>query len=97
MNETTLIQNAVENNHIEAVTESSDVLQSEVPSEVGGRTDELLTSITSVCRQVLESRIHLTSENNNKLLQIYNELRRLLPADEEMQLPPNINIQTQRR
>ena len=44
------IQNTVENNHIEAVTESSDVLQSEVSSETEGRTDELSTSITSVCR-----------------------------------------------
>ena len=31
MSDTTLIQNTVENNHIEAITESSDVLQSEVP------------------------------------------------------------------
>ena len=37
MDEKTLIQNTVENNHIEAVTESSDVSQSEVPSEAGGR------------------------------------------------------------
>jgi hypothetical protein len=50
MSETTLIQNTVENNHIEAVTESSDVLQSEAESG----TDELLTNITSVCRQALE-------------------------------------------
>ena len=57
----------------------------------------MLTSITNVCRQALESRIHLTFENNDRLLQIYNELRRLLSANEEMQLPPNINIQTHRR
>ncbi|CEG76927.1 hypothetical protein RMATCC62417_11753 [Rhizopus microsporus] len=70
MDETTLIQNTVESNDIEAVIESSDVLQSEVPSQAGSRTDRLLTSITSVCRQALESRIHLTSENNSKLSQI---------------------------
>jgi hypothetical protein len=58
MGETTLIYNTVENNHIEEVTESSDVLQSEVPSEAESRTDGLLTSITSVCRQALESRVH---------------------------------------
>jgi thiamine pyrophosphokinase len=72
------------------------VLQSEVPSEAGSRTDELLTSITNICRQALESRIHLTSENNDKLSQIYNELRQLLSANEEMQLSPNINMQAQR-
>ncbi|PHZ15979.1 uncharacterized protein RHIMIDRAFT_246582 [Rhizopus microsporus ATCC 52813] len=75
MNETTLIQNTMENNHIEEVTESSNALQSETPSEAGSRTDELLTSITNVCRQALESRIHLAFENNNRLLQIYNERR----------------------
>jgi thiamine pyrophosphokinase len=80
----------MKNNHIEAATESSDVLQ----SEAGSRTDELLASITNVYRQALESRVHLTFENNDRLLQIYNELRQLLPANEEMQLPPNINMQT---
>ncbi|CEI97822.1 hypothetical protein RMCBS344292_11947 [Rhizopus microsporus] len=60
MNETALIQNTLENDHSEAITDSSDVLQSEVPSGAEGRTDEVLTSITSVCRQALESRIHLT-------------------------------------
>ncbi|CEJ03421.1 hypothetical protein RMCBS344292_17406 [Rhizopus microsporus] len=65
MGETVLIQNTVENDHSEAATDSSDVLQSEVPSEAGDRTDEVLTSITS-----------------------------LLSANEEMQLPPNINLQT---
>ncbi|PHZ11794.1 uncharacterized protein RHIMIDRAFT_238457 [Rhizopus microsporus ATCC 52813] len=97
MDETILIQNTVESNVIEAVTGSSDMLQSEVPSEAGSRTDELLTSITSVCRQALESRVHLTFENNNRLLQIYNELRQLFSVNEEMQLPPNINMQTQRK
>ena len=33
MDETTLIQNIVENDHIEAVTDSSNVLQSKVSSE----------------------------------------------------------------
>ncbi|CEG64207.1 hypothetical protein RMATCC62417_01225 [Rhizopus microsporus] len=94
MGETVLIQNTVENDHSEAATDSSDVLQSEVPSEAGDRTDEALTGLTNVCRQALESRIHLNFENNNSLLQIYNELRQLLSANEEMQLPPNINLQT---
>ena len=69
MGKTALIQNTVENDHSKVSTDSSDVLQSEVPSEAEGRTDELLTSITSVCRQALESCIHLTFENNNRLLQ----------------------------
>ena len=60
MSETALIQNTAENYHSEAVADSSDVLQSEVPSEAGDRTDEVLTSITNVCRQVLESHMHLT-------------------------------------
>ncbi|CEG68708.1 hypothetical protein RMATCC62417_04919 [Rhizopus microsporus] len=93
MGKTALIQNIVENDHIEAVADSSDVLQSEVPTEHRSRTDEVLTSITSVCRQALESHIQLTSENNDRLLQIYNELRQLLSANEEMQLPSNINMQ----
>jgi thiamine pyrophosphokinase len=93
----TLIQNTVENNHIDAITESSGVLQSEVPSEAGGRVDEVLTSITNLCRQVLESRIHLTFENRDRLLQIYNEPIQLLPVNEEMQLPSDINMQTQRK
>ena len=67
MGETALIQNNVENNHIKAVTDSFDVLQSEVPSEAGDRTDEVLIGLTNVCRQALESRIHLTFENNNRL------------------------------
>ena len=92
MGKTALIQNTVENDHSEVATDSSDVLQSEVPSEARGRTDKVLTSITNVCRQALESRIHLTFENNDRLLQIYNELRRLLSASEEMQLPQNINM-----
>ncbi|CEG83726.1 hypothetical protein RMATCC62417_17602 [Rhizopus microsporus] len=58
MSGTTLIQNTVENKDIEAVTESSDVLQSEAPPEAGGRADELLTSITNICRQALNSHIH---------------------------------------
>ena len=70
MGEAALIQNTVENDHIEAATDSSDVLQSETPPEAGDRTNELSTSITSVRRQVLESRIHLTFENNSRLLQI---------------------------
>ncbi|CEI89037.1 hypothetical protein RMCBS344292_03410 [Rhizopus microsporus] len=70
-----LIQNTVKNDHSEAVTDSSNVLQSEVSSETGGRTDELLTGIRSVCRQASESRIRLTSENNNRLSQIYNETK----------------------
>ena len=96
MDETVLIQNTVENDHSEAATDSSDVLHSEVPSEARDRTDEVLTGLTNVCRQALESRIHLTIENNNSLLQIYNELRQLSSANEEMQLPQNINLQTQR-
>jgi hypothetical protein len=84
MDETTLIQNTVENNHIEAATESSCVLQSEVPFETGGRVDDVLTSIRNVCRQALESHIRLTFENNNRLLQMYNERRQLLSANEEM-------------
>jgi hypothetical protein len=84
MDKTALIQNTVENNHIEAVIEISGVLQSEVPSEAGSRTDELLTSITNICRQALKSRIYLTFENNSRLLQIYNELRRLLSVNEEI-------------
>ncbi|KAG1175955.1 hypothetical protein G6F71_003753 [Rhizopus microsporus] len=52
MDETALIQNTVENNHIEAVTDSSDVLQSEVPSDAGDRTDEVLTSITNTVTNV---------------------------------------------
>ncbi|RCH85346.1 DiGeorge syndrome critical region protein 14 [Rhizopus azygosporus] len=55
MGEAALIQNTVENDHIEAATDSSDVLQSETPPEAGDRTNELSTSITSVRRQVLES------------------------------------------
>ncbi|PHZ10877.1 uncharacterized protein RHIMIDRAFT_293093 [Rhizopus microsporus ATCC 52813] len=66
--------------NIEEVTENSNVFQ----SEAGGRTDEVLTSITNVCKQALESRIHLTFENNNRSLQIYNEQRQLLPTNEEM-------------
>ena len=92
MGGTALIQNTVENNHIKAVTDSSDALQSEVPSDADDRTDELLTGITNVCRHALESRIRLTSENNNKLSQIYNELRQLLSANEEMQFSPNIHV-----
>ena len=42
----------------------------------------MLTSITNVCRQALESRIHLTFENKDRLLQIYNELKQLLSANE---------------
>ena len=49
--------------NIEEVTESSNVFQ----SEAADRTDEVLTSITNICRQALESRIHLTFENNNRL------------------------------
>ena len=96
MGETALIQNTVENDHSEATTNSSDVLQSEVPSDAGDKTDEVLTNITNICRQALESRIQLTSENNNRLSRIYNELRQLLSANEEIQLPSNINLQTQR-
>ena len=94
MGKTALIQNTVENDHSEVATDSSDVLQSEVPSDVGDRTDEVLTNITNICRQTLESCIHLTSENKDRLSQIYNELRQLLSANEEMQLPSNINLQT---
>jgi hypothetical protein len=36
----------------------------------------------------------LTFENNNRLSQISNELRQLL-ANEELQLPLNINMQIQ--
>ncbi|CEI95665.1 hypothetical protein RMCBS344292_09844 [Rhizopus microsporus] len=97
MGETALIQNTVENDHSEATTNSSDVLQSEVPSDAGDKTDEVLTNITNICRQALESRIQLTSENNNRLSRIYNELRQLLSVNEEMQPLPNINLQTQRR
>ncbi|CEI87469.1 hypothetical protein RMCBS344292_01881 [Rhizopus microsporus] len=97
MGKTALIQNTVENDHSEVATDSSDVLQSEVPSDVGDRTDEVLTNITNICRQALESCIHLTSENKDRLSQIYNELRQLLSANEEIQLPSNINLQTQRR
>ena len=75
MSGTEFIPNTAENNHSEAVTDSSNVLQSGVPSETGGRTDELLTGIRSVCRQALESRVHLSSENNNRLSQIYNETK----------------------
>ena len=57
MGKTALIQNTVENDHSEAATDSSDVLQSEVPSEAGDRTDEVLIGLTNVCRQALESRI----------------------------------------
>ena len=57
MDETALIQNTIENDHSEAATDSSDVLQSEVPSEAGDRTDEVLIGLTNVCRQALESRI----------------------------------------
>ena len=67
MDETALIQNTIENDHSEAATDSSDVLQSEVPSDAGDKTDEVLTNITNICRQALESRIHLTFENNNRL------------------------------
>ena len=59
-------------------------------SEAGSGTDEALTNISNVCKQALESRIHLTFENNNRLSQI-------LAVNEEIQLPPNINMQTQRR
>ena len=59
MGETALIQNTAENYRSEVVTDSSVVLQSEVTSEADG-TDEVLTSITNVCRQVLESHMHLT-------------------------------------
>ena len=59
----------MESNDIKAVTESSNVLQSEVSSKAGVRADEVLTSITNVCRQALKSRIHFTFENNNRLLQ----------------------------
>ena len=69
MGKTALIQNTVENDHSEVATDSSDVLQSEVPSEAGDRTDEVLIGLTNVCRQALESCIHLTFENNNRLLQ----------------------------
>jgi hypothetical protein len=69
------IQNTVENNHSEAVTENSDMFQAEVSSEAESRTDRLLTNITNVCRQDLESRINLTSTSSNRVLQIYNELR----------------------
>ncbi|CEG64747.1 hypothetical protein RMATCC62417_01668 [Rhizopus microsporus] len=98
MGETTLIQNIVENDHSEAVADSPNVLQSEVPSDAGDRTDEVLTNITNVCRHTLESRIQLTSENNSRLIQINSELRQLLSANEEMQLPyksaaPNFKVQ----
>ena len=44
-------------------------------SEAGSGTDEALTNISNVCKQALESRIHLTFENNNRLSQIYNETK----------------------
>ncbi|RCH86024.1 GTPase-activating protein S13 [Rhizopus azygosporus] len=52
MSETALIQNTAENYHSEAVADSSDVLQSEVPSEAGDRTDEVLTSITNATQTI---------------------------------------------
>ncbi|RCH81827.1 hypothetical protein CU097_005566, partial [Rhizopus azygosporus] len=42
MGETALIQNTVENDHSEVATDSSDVLQSEVLSDAGDRTDECI-------------------------------------------------------
>ncbi|CEG82528.1 hypothetical protein RMATCC62417_16587 [Rhizopus microsporus] len=54
MDETTLIQNTVGSDHNEAVAEISDVFQAEISSEAESRTNELLTNITSVCRQALK-------------------------------------------
>ncbi|CAO3693349.1 unnamed protein product [Rhizopus microsporus] len=64
MGETALIQNNVENNHIKAVTDSFDVLQSEVPSDAGDRTNEVLTSITNTVTNVNELR-QLLSANED--------------------------------
>ncbi|CEG65890.1 hypothetical protein RMATCC62417_02577 [Rhizopus microsporus] len=50
--ETALIQNTLEINHIEAITDSYDVPQSEVLSEAGDRTDEVLTNITNTVTNI---------------------------------------------
>ncbi|KAG1171745.1 hypothetical protein G6F70_006360 [Rhizopus microsporus] len=69
MGGTALIQNTVENNHIKAVTDSSDALQSEVPSDADDRTDELLTGITNYI-DLIGARLNLIQMHPTMLIKV---------------------------